>query len=92
MIESKCECRECVQYEAIPKSNLVTKIGPPRKPEHVPGQFKWKPMLAAEKYWTYLVTCKLCKWEKFSDYYNVQDWMWFHHAEDCKNPSKRWTK
>ena len=92
MITSKCTCDNCKAYDAVPKALGATKVGAPQPKPQIPGQFKWKPMLAADKYWTYLITCKICKWEKFSDYPNVQEWLWFHYADDCKNPSKRWSK
>lgn len=92
MITSECTCEDCKLYSAVPKAVGITAIGKSRKPEHVPGQFKWKPMLAANQYWTYLVTCKVCKWEKFSDYYNAIEWMWWHHADECTKPTKRWSR
>jgi hypothetical protein len=92
MITSECTCEDCKLYNAVPKAVGITQIGKPRKPEHVPGQFKWKPMLAADKYWTYLVTCKVCKWEKFSDYYNAIEWMWWHHADECTKPARKWNR
>jgi hypothetical protein len=92
MITSECTCENCNLYNAVPKAVGATQMGKSRKPEHIPGQFKWKAMPAANQYWTYLITCKVCKWEKFSDYPNVQEWMWWHYADECIKPTKRWNR
>jgi hypothetical protein len=92
MITSKCTCEGCKVWEATPKALGATKMGPPLEKPKVPGYFKWKAMPAANQYWTYLVTCKMCKWEKFSDYHNALEWLWWHDADDCRNPAKRWSK
>jgi hypothetical protein len=89
MITSNCTCENCKSYELGKTSGSR---GTPQPKPQIPGQFKWKPMLAADKYWTYLVTCKICKWEKFSDYPNVQEWLWFHHADDCQRPARKWNR
>lgn len=91
MIASTCTCNDCKLYAEVEQPNGHYKMGAPLKPKYVPGQFKWKPMIAGEKSWAYLLTCKICKWEKFSDYYNAEEWMWFHHADDCKRPYKKWS-
>jgi hypothetical protein len=90
MIKSVCNCNNCTEIASGTIIDSGTNIGPPQKPKDVPSQFKWKPMVAANKYWTYLVTCKICKWEKFSDFPNAQEHMWFHYADDCKRPYKKW--
>jgi hypothetical protein len=70
----------------------MTQVGPPQARPQIPGQFKWKAMIAGNQYWTYLVTCKVCKWEKFSDYHNAIEWLWWHHADECTRPAKRWSR
>lgn len=89
MITTKCTCEDCKDFETYFQAGSR---GTPKPKPQIPGQFKWKPMLAADKYWTYLVTCKICKWEKFSDYNNAIDWLWFHHADDCQRPSRKWSR
>jgi hypothetical protein len=92
MITSECTCADCTAYALVEQPEGMHQIGGPRKPNQIPGQFKWKPMLAANQYWTYLVTCKICKWEKFSDFYNVQQWLWVHYEDNCQKPFQRWQR
>ena len=92
MIETECLCENCKLYAQVIQPEGMHEIGPPLKPPHIPGQFKWKPMLAANQYWTYLITCKICKWEKFSDYPNVLEWLWVHYEDNCTKPTQRWNR
>jgi hypothetical protein len=91
MIESTCTCKNCDDRALATIIESGSAVGAPQPKPQIPGQFKWKPMLAANQYWTYLVTCKICKWDKFSDYPNALDHMWFHYADDCKRPFKKWS-
>ena len=90
--KGNCTCQGCKEYAELPVVEGAREIGPPRAKPDIPPYFKWKPMLAANKYWTYLVTCKICKWEKFSDYWNVQDWLWVHFEDNCQKPYKKWNR
>ena len=87
---NNCTCWGCQAWNELPEEQKNLPAGPPREKPQIPNQFKWKPMLAADRYWTVLVTCKICKWEKFSDYWNAQEQVWFHFDDNCIKPTKRW--
>jgi hypothetical protein len=69
----------------------MSEVGPPLPKPVMPWQFKWKPMISANQFWLYEVKCKQCRETKLSDYQNVQDWMFVHTSDDCRNITKRWS-
>ena len=50
----------------------------------LPYQFKWKAMASGDESWLYQIKCKICKWEKLSDFYNVQEWAIVHSSFGCQ--------
>lgn len=87
-----CPCKGCEAWESLTEEQKQKPPGDPLPKPHIPSQFKWKPMLAANKYWTYLITCRVCKWQKFSDYWNVQEWLWVHYGDNCVKPYEKWRR
>ena len=90
-ITNNCTCWGCNSWNNLTEEQKALPPSSPRPKPQIPSQFKWKTMLAADQYWTVLVTCKICKWEHFSDYWMAQEQLWFHYDDNCIKPTKKWS-